>query len=103
MRIFRTESVQRHQPEIASGWAVVLCLVLLALVTAMQVGHVHLSEPDSTHCTLCLILQTAAPVGVAAAAILLVALGACSPLPERAVVVRCRTTRLFIRPPPRNR
>lgn len=91
-----------HRQSVASaGWMVVLCLLLLALVTAVQVGHVHLNEADSSHCTLCLILQTAAPVGATAATILLVALGARAPLPEPVVVVRDCATRLFIRPPPR--
>jgi hypothetical protein len=80
---------------------VVLCLLLLTLLTAVQVGHVHLNEADSSHCTLCLMLQTAAPVECAAAAILMVTLGSCAPLVEQVAVVRYRCTRLYIRPPPR--
>jgi len=101
LRLFTTQRHQRRQPGISAGWVVVLCLVMLALLTAVQVGHIHLNDAGANHCTLCQILQTAAPVGATAAAIFLVALGTRVALPEQFAVVHARSSRRFIRPPPR--
>lgn len=100
----RTQFGVGRRIQFRSGRGVVLlCLLLMALLAAVQVAHVHTTESEPSHCTLCMILQTAAPVAVAAAAIVLVLLGSSAPLLEPAVVVRYRRTRLFIRPPPSSR
>lgn len=84
----------------AAGWIVVLCLVLLTLLTAAQVAHVHQSESDPAHCPICMALQTAAPVSAAGAAIVLVSLGFRKPRYVRVEVRTACRGRLFIRPPP---
>jgi hypothetical protein len=102
LRLFNTpRAPHRGQTGIAAPWVVVVCLLVLALLTAVQVGHVHINEADSDHCTLCILLQTAAPVAITAAVIILVMVGSRTPLVEQVVVVRTRCTRIFIRPPPR--
>jgi hypothetical protein len=80
--------------------ATVVCLALLALLTVVQVAHLHPFDQDADHCPLCIVMQTAAPVAIAAAAVVLVALGALLAQPEPAWVTRSPQVRLFIRPPP---
>jgi uncharacterized membrane protein YqhA len=78
----------------------VLCLLLLAMLAVAQVAHLHSNPTDSDHCQLCIAMQTAAPIAIAAAAIVLVPLGASSaPAIPAAVVCRFQS-KLFIRPPP---
>jgi hypothetical protein len=94
--------IRSSRSGLSAGWVVVLCLLLLALLTAVQIGHVHLNENGASHCTLCQILQTAAPVSAPAALIFLVALGSRAPLTEQTVALRQHSSRRFIRPPPRS-
>lgn len=77
-----------------------LCLVLLALLAVAQVAHLHTSSTDADHCQLCIVMHTVVPVAVAAAAIVLVHLGASTPQAEPISIARQRQIRLFIRPPP---
>lgn len=101
MRLVRTSRAARRAPQGSVAlWMVLVCLLVLAVLTAVQVGHVHVNDADSDHCSLCILLQTAAPVAIAVAAIVLVTLGSHAPLVEQRVTVRPRTTRIFIRPPP---
>jgi len=84
-----------------NGFTVVLvCLALLALLTVVQVAHVHSIGTDADHCPLCVVLHSAAPVIAAAAVIVLVQID--SPTPEfESHTARCMWHRqLFIRPPP---
>jgi TRAP-type C4-dicarboxylate transport system permease small subunit len=77
-----------------------VCLALLALLTFIQVAHVHSVDTDADHCPLCVVLHTAAPVAVAAAIIVLVEFETLAPLVEvRSIRSHCRR-QLFIRPPP---
>ena len=78
----------------------VVCLALLALLTVVQVAHMHALDTDADHCQLCIVMHTAAPVAVAAAVIVLVAVGTQVPVVEELVVVRHRHPKLFTRPPP---
>jgi hypothetical protein len=77
-----------------------VCLALLALLTVVQVTHIHPLETDADHCQLCIAMHTAAPVAVAAAVVLLVRVGTQTPVVEARVVVRHRHPKLFTRPPP---
>jgi uncharacterized membrane protein YqhA len=77
-----------------------LCLVLLATLSIAQVTHLHANAVDADHCQLCIVMHTAAPVAVVAAAIVLVELGTSAPQAEPTVIARQRHSRIFIRPPP---
>jgi hypothetical protein len=77
-----------------------MCLILLALLAVAQVAHLHSSATDADHCQLCIVMHTAVPMAVAAAAVVLVQLGASAPSAEPILIARQRQCRLFIRPPP---
>jgi hypothetical protein len=81
----------------------IVCLVLLTLLSVAQVAHLHSSDTDADHCQLCIVMHTLAPVAAAAAAIVMVQLGASAPQAEPIVIVLQRQLRLFIRPPPVSR
>jgi uncharacterized membrane protein len=80
--------------------ATIVCLVLLALLAVMQVGHMHPNDNDADHCPLCIVMHTAAPVTVAAVAILMVQIGTRTPILETRAIVRHWHPSLFTRPPP---
>jgi hypothetical protein len=80
--------------------AMFVCLALLALLTVVQVAHMHPLESDADHCSLCIAMHSAAPVAVAAAAVILVRIGRQAPLAEARAVVRYWHPKLFTRPPP---
>ncbi len=77
-----------------------VCLALLALLTVVQVAHVHSIDTDADHCPLCVVLHTAAPVAVAAAIIILVQIKASAPDLEVRAVTRVLDPQHFTRPPP---
>ena len=52
----------------------VVCVILLALLAVVQVAHTHQGVTDADHCSLCIVMHTAAPVLTAAALISLVRL-----------------------------
>jgi hypothetical protein len=83
-------------------WPVVtvVCLILLALLTVVQVAHVHPLDSDSDHCPLCIVMHAAAPVAVTAAIIILVQLETTTPLFVAHTVTRYWHPQLFTRPPP---
>ena len=78
----------------------VVCLVLMTLLAVAQVAHMHPLESDTDHCPLCIVMHTAAPVVVAAAAVVLVKIEAQVPVFEARAVVRHWHPKLFTRPPP---
>lgn len=78
----------------------VVCLVLLALLAVVQVTHTHRVDSDADHCQLCVVMHSAAPAAVVAAAVALVSFGAPAPLVEERVAVLHRHPKLFTRPPP---
>ena len=93
---------RRRKPH-AFGAAALLCLALLALLTVVQVAHIHALDADADHCQLCIAMHSAAPVAVMAAVVVMVSFGASAPLVESRVVVRLRHPKLFTRPPPSGR
>lgn len=85
-----------------TAWPVVsvVCLLLLALLTVVQVAHVHPVESDADHCPLCIVMHTAAPVAVTAAVVVLVQFESATPVFKARTVVRFWHPQLFTRPPP---
>lgn len=79
---------------------VFVCLALLALLSIVQIAHVHSIGTDADHCPLCVVLHSAAPIFVAAALILLVQINTPRPELEVRVVTGPRHRQLFSRPPP---
>lgn len=79
---------------------VFVCLALLALLTVIQVAHVHSINTDVDHCPLCVVLHTAAPVAAAGAVMILVLLAVLPPAVEVRCVHSMWQRQLFIRPPP---
>lgn len=77
-----------------------MCLALLALLVVVQVAHMHPFDKDADHCPLCIAMQSAAPVAVLAAVVVLVSFGTPAPLFEARAVVRHWHPKLFTRPPP---
>lgn len=79
----------------------ILCVVLLGVLAAVQVAHVHSNQTLADHCPLCVSLHSAAHVAAAvAAAIMLVQIGRSTPRFEQQFVPRRRNAELFTRPPP---
>lgn len=91
----------RHARPNAFAVFALVCVALLALLTFIQVAHVHSVDTDADHCPLCVVLHTAAPVAAAALAVALLHIEAV----KSVVAVRPLGTiwrpQLFIRPPPR--
>jgi len=79
---------------------VLVCLALLALLTFVQVAHVHSVNTDADHCPICVALHTAAPLALAAAIIVLIEMEAFVPLVEVRPIRTQWQRQLFIRPPP---
>jgi len=90
----------RHAKPSAYMVGMLVCLALLALLTLVQVAHIHSIDTDADHCPLCVVLHTAAPVAVAAAIIILVQIKAWAPDLEVRAVNRLLDPQLFTRPPP---
>jgi hypothetical protein len=82
------------------GLAVMVCLVLLALISMVQVTHLHQTATAADHCAICVVMHSAAPVAVAAAAVVLVQLGFSAPTVVALAPVRPWHSQLYIRPPP---
>ena len=80
--------------------ATVVCLVLLALLTVVQVAHMHPIDSDADHCPLCIVMHTAAPVAVTAAVVVLVEIETRAPVFAAHSVTRHLHPKLFTRPPP---
>jgi hypothetical protein len=80
--------------------ATVVCLILLALLTVVQVAHIHSLESDADHCPLCIAMHTAAPVAVMAAVVVLVQAGTPTPVVEARALVRHWDPKFITRPPP---
>jgi hypothetical protein len=77
-----------------------ICLVLLALLTFVQVAHVHPVATDADHCQLCVVMHSAAPVAQVAAAVVFVTTLVQVPVPVVPTVVRPWHCSMFNRPPP---
>lgn len=90
----------RSQRPMGFGLATLVCVMLLALLTVVQVAHQHPLGTDADHCPLCIVMHTAAPVAAAAAAVVLVKVGAPAPVFAVRATVRHWHPTLFTRPPP---
>jgi hypothetical protein len=90
----------RRGKPIAYAVVMLVCLVLLALLTVVQVAHVHAVDTDADHCPLCIVMHTAAPVAVAMAVIVLVQIDASAPVLKVRAASWHGHPQLFIRPPP---
>jgi len=77
-----------------------VCLLLLAVVTFVQVAHVHPAASDADNCPICVVMHSAVPVAVVAAAIVFVTASSPVPVPIVHSVVRPWHCTLFNRPPP---
>jgi hypothetical protein len=92
-------SDRRVRPR-AYAAVVLVCVALLALLTVIQVAHVHSVDTDADHCPLCIVLHSAAPVAAAALAIVIVQIEAVSPALAIRPVGTIWRRQIFIRPPP---
>jgi len=90
-----------HSKQSAFRVAAVVCLVLLAFLVVIQVAHVHASDSDADHCTLCMVMHSVVPLVVMLVMVVLVRIGApAPPLLEVRAVSRYWHPTLFTRPPP---
>jgi hypothetical protein len=72
------------------------------LLAFVQVAHVHSVDTDADHCSLCIVLHTAAaPVAVAVLVIVLVLFEAVAPIVASRPQGILWHRQFFIRPPPR--
>ena len=78
----------------------VVCLALLALLTVVQVAHMHPLDSDADHCPLCIVMHTAAPVAAMAAVIVLVQVERAAQVFAPHTIIRHWHPKLFTRPPP---
>jgi hypothetical protein len=82
------------------GAATLVCLLLLALLTFVQVAHVHPSANDADHCPVCVVMHSAAPVELVTPVPIVVVSLAPVPIPALRSAVRRWHYTLFNRPPP---
>jgi hypothetical protein len=98
---FQTDRrVKRRAKLSALPIATVVCLILLALLTVVQVAHMHPVANDADHCPLCIAMQSAAPVAVIAALVVMVKAGTPAPVVEARAIVRHWHPKFITRPPP---
>ena len=91
---------KRRAKQSALPIATVVCLILLALLTVVQVAHMHPVANDADHCPLCIAMHTAAPIAVMAALVAMVKAGTPAPVVEARAVVRHWHPKFITRPPP---
>ena len=78
-----------------------VCLILLALLAVIQVAHVHASDSDADHCTLCMVMHSVVPLVVMLVTVVLVRIGTPAPVVvEVRAISRFWHPTLFTRPPP---
>ena len=77
-----------------------ICVILLALITVVQVAHVHPAATDSDHCPLCVVMHSAAPVAAVAPTTVFVTGAEPIAVPVVHTVARPWHCSLFNRPPP---
>ena len=102
---FQTRSRSSHRLVSPGAFAAMMlvCIVLLAVLTVVQVAHVHATASDADRCPLCMVLHTAVPVAAATTVILLVQIAAAAPAQQVRAVTRDWHPHLFTRPPPASR
>lgn len=79
---------------------IMVCLVLMALLTVVQVAHMHPIANDADHCPMCIAMHTAAPVAVMAAVVVLVQIETSAPVFAPRTVIRHWHPKFITRPPP---
>lgn len=82
--------------------AVVVCLLLLALISVVQVTHLHPTASEADHCAVCIVMHSAAPMAMGVTAIVLVQLGISAPAVMVSAPARKRQLKLVTRPPPQS-
>jgi len=99
----RREQLLRRTDE-RKSWAVrstsLICLVLLALLTFVQVAHVHPAAADADHCPICVAMHSAAPVSVLVVAVTFTRISEPVAVAVVRPVARVWHYTLFNRPPP---
>lgn len=78
----------------------VVCLLLVSLLATIQITHEHRVGADTSHCPLCIILHTAAPVTPTAAVVVIVPMGRRPLVFKTRPLVRYWRPKFFTRPPP---
>ncbi len=78
----------------------VICVLLAALIATIEVTHVHKVGADTSHCPLCIVLHTAAPVAPTAAIVVVVPIGRPAQLFKSRAIIRFWRPKFFTRPPP---
>lgn len=90
-----------HSKQSALRVAAVLCLILVALLAVIQVIHVHASDSDADHCTLCVAMHSVVPIVIMLITVVLVRIEVLAPgLLEVRAITRYWHPTLFTRPPP---
>ena len=77
-----------------------LCMALLAVLTIVQVTHIHRIGTDADNCPICTVLHAVSPMSVAAAVVILVQLGRPVALVQSVRPGRKWPPVLLNRPPP---
>jgi len=100
---FQLDRRQSRREQTNSRAAVLVCLILLALLTFVQVAHVHDFDSNADQCPLCIAMHSAAPVVAIVAAIVLIEIATANQVVKVRAVVRPWHPTLFNRPPPSGR
>ena len=80
--------------------AAMLCVLLISLLAFIQVTHEHKIGEDTSHCPLCVLLHSAAPVTPTPAVVVLVPVRIAAPIFKPRALVRYWHPKLLTRPPP---
>ncbi|HUA98669.1 MAG TPA: DUF2946 family protein [Terracidiphilus sp.] len=78
----------------------IICVLQIALLGFIQVAHVHEVGADASHCPLCVLLHSAAPMTATAAVVVLVRMEFAARVFKERALVRYWHPKLFTRPPP---
>jgi hypothetical protein len=102
MEVGRKQQLKRtsERKQWATRSTALICVLLLALLTFVQVTHVHPAATDADHCPICVAMHSAAPVTVFVVAIAFTRISVPVPVPVVHSVVRRWHYTLFNRPPP---
>lgn len=93
----------RDKPGRRQGYlpfAAAVCVLLISLLAFIQVTHEHTVEADASHCPLCILLHSAAPVTPTVAIVVLVRMQVAAPVFKPRPLTRYWHPKLFTRPPP---
>ena len=80
--------------------AAVLCILLIALLALIQVVHEHPIGEDTSHCPLCVMQHSAAPVTATVAVVVMVRMETVTLVFKPRALTRYWHPKLFTRPPP---